>query len=699
MDVVDTRADVAGVGRVDEDAEELGVRLAVLDRENIGVKSSDGVEEVLELGVAEVGVNLGGVLDTSGGELESLDSPVEVGSAFLAGAEGQTLTEGRLIDLDDVDAGLLEVDNLIAESQGELLSLDRLVNVVTGERPPQAGDGASKHTLHGLLGDADSVLALLDGHRSRARDVTDDDRGTHAARTVALDPGVGGEGIAVHTLTEELDHVVTLRLTVNVDVEVKLILDLDVVLNLLLDELVVLSLSDFTLGELVTLDTDVLGLRERADSGGGEERKVELLLLLLNTGRELRLARVVLLDNLGLPVLDLRVVGAARGSASLHGLSVGLKLLADGGRALSDGLGDDGDLDSLLAGEGEPVSDLGVQLLLAGESVRGVEKRAGGSDNDALLAELLDGGLNGLDGALEVGLPDVTAIDNTGRKDGLGAKGTNHGFKLLGVANKVDVKSVDVLGDSLKVVDDVSEVCGEDKLGNLGAKAGKLLVCGLEGSLGLLREVEDEDRLVDLNSLSASFLELGEELLVDGEKLLEEVDGVNRLATVGLAKSQEADGTNENRAGLDASILSLLELTDSLGAVNQGEGLVVLKSGLDVVVVGVEPLDHLETGDVNAILLVATAHGEVLVDGVEAILGVAFGNSLERGSVSMNHSRCESWSAYPEVLDVGKDLVIESKVVAGDDIDTSILLDLPVGKAKALGLGEEVGLRDLAAPV
>jgi hypothetical protein len=65
----------------------------------------------------------------------------------------------------------------------------------------------------------------------------------------------------------------------------------------------------------------------------------------------------------------------------------------------------------------------------------------------------------------------------------------------------------------------------------------------------------------------------------------------------------------------------------------------------------------------------------------------------------MNHSRCESWSAYPEVLDVGKDLVIESKVVAGDDIDTSILLDLPVGKAKALGLGEEVGLRDLAAPV
>ena len=44
-------------------------------------------------------------------------------------------------------------------------------------------------------------------------------------------------------------------------------------------------------------------------------------------------------------------------------------------------------------------------------------------------------------------------------------------------------------------------------------------------------------------------------------------------------------------------------------------------------------------------------------------------------------------------------MVIESEVVAGNDIDTSILLDLPVGKTKPLGLGKEIGLGDLSAPV
>lgn len=55
--------------------------------------------------------------------------------------------------------------------------------------------------------------------------------------------------------------------------------------------------------------------------------------------------------------------------------------------------------------------------------------------------------------------------------------------------------------------------------------------------------------------------------------------------------------------------------------------------------------------------------------------------------------------AYPEVLDVGEDLVVEREVIAGNDINASILLDVPVLKTKPLGLGEEVGLRQLPAPV
>ena len=577
-----------------------------------------------------MGVDLGRVLDTSGGEAESLDGPVEVGLTLLAGAEGQTLTEGRLVDLDDVDASLLEVDDLVAEGQSELLGLDGLVDVVTGERPPQAGDGAGKHALHGLLGDGDGELGLLDRHGSRAGDVTDDDGRSDAAGAVALDPGVGGEDVAVEALAEVLHHVVALGLAVDVDVEVELLLDLDVGLDLLLDELLVLSLGDLALGQLVALDADLLGLGEGADGGGGEQRKVELLLLGGNSVGELGLAVVVLGGDLALALLDCGVVGAARGGAGLDRLGVGGELLRDGGGALSQRLGDDGDLGGLLDGEGEPVGDLGVELLLAGESVGGVEEGGRGGDDDTVLAELLDGSLGDLDGSLEVGLPDVASVDDTGREDRLGAEGLNDGLELLGVADEVDVDGVDVLGDSLQVVHDVTEVGGEHQLGDLVAESGELLVGRLEGSLGLGGEVVDEDGLVDLDRLGASLLQLGEQLLVDGEEAVKKVDGVDGLATVGLGQVEEGHGSDEDGAGDDAGLLGLEELGNSLGLGGELEDLLLLEGGLDVVVVGVKPLDHLQGGDIYTALLVATAHGEVFVDGVEVGARVPLRDGLGR---------------------------------------------------------------------
>ncbi|KAI6768810.1 hypothetical protein HG531_010999 [Fusarium graminearum] len=623
VDVVDTRSDVAGILRVDKDTEELGIGLAVLNGEDIGIKSSDGVEEVLEFRVTEVRVDLSGILDTSGGEAESLDSPLEVGVTLLTGAEGKTLTESGLIDLDDIDAGLLKVDDLVTEGKSKLLSLDGLVDIVTGERPSKASDGTS----------------------------------------------VCGESVTLESLTEELNHVVTLRLTVDKDIEVKLLLDFDVLLDLLLNEAVVLLNGDLTLGELVSLDSDLLGLGERSNGGGGEEGEVQLLLLLADTGSELALALVVLLGDLGLTVLDLRIVGAGRVSTSLDRLGVSLELLADGGRALGDGLGNESNLRCLLSSEREPVGNLGVQLLLAGKSVRGVEERAGGGGNDTVLAELLDSGLDNLDGTLQVGLPDVTSIDDTGREDGVGANGTEDLVKLLRVADKVDVETVDVLGEEVKVVDDVTEVGGENDLGDLVAKAGELLIGGLESILGLLGKIEDKNRLVNLDGLGTSLLQLSEELLIDGEELLEKVDRVDLLVTVGLAEVKERDRANKDGAGADASILGLLEVSNSLGALSELEGLAVLEGGLDVVVVRVEPLDHLQRGDIDTLLLVTTAHGEVLVNGVKAILGVSLGNGLEE-----------------VILDLVEDVVVESKVVAGDDVDTGILLDLPVSKAETLGL-------------
>ena len=48
---------------------------------------------------------------------------------------------------------------------------------------------------------------------------------------------------------------------------------------------------------------------------------------------------------------------------------------------------------------------------------------------------------------------------------------------------------------------------------------------------------------------------------------------------------------------------------------------------------------------------------------------------------------------------MGENLVVESEVIAGNNIDAGLLLDVPVLKTQSLGLSEEVSLRDLAAPV
>lgn len=55
--------------------------------------------------------------------------------------------------------------------------------------------------------------------------------------------------------------------------------------------------------------------------------------------------------------------------------------------------------------------------------------------------------------------------------------------------------------------------------------------------------------------------------------------------------------------------------------------------------------------------------------------------------------------AYVEHLNVVKDVVVVRKVVAWDDIDAGILLDLPVLETEPLTLGEEVISGQLAAPV
>ena len=54
---------------------------------------------------------------------------------------------------------------------------------------------------------------------------------------------------------------------------------------------------------------------------------------------------------------------------------------------------------------------------------------------------------------------------------------------------------------------------------------------------------------------------------------------------------------------------------------------------------------------------------------------------------------------YTNVNGMSKNLIVQGEIVAGNDIDTGIFLNLPVFLAQASSLGEKVRLRELARPV
>ena len=78
MDVVDTGTNLVGVAVLPECMEQLHVTLRELDRDDIGIESLDGGEDVTKVGVAEVGVGLCGIGHTSGGEFEGVHSPLQI---------------------------------------------------------------------------------------------------------------------------------------------------------------------------------------------------------------------------------------------------------------------------------------------------------------------------------------------------------------------------------------------------------------------------------------------------------------------------------------------------------------------------------------------------------------------------------------------------------------------------------------------
>jgi hypothetical protein len=367
----------------------------------------------------------------------------------------------------------------------------------------------------------------------------------------------------------------------NKDVNLELLLLLNTEGDLLLDEVMVGGSINLTLGVFGTGKTNLLGLGEGADSGGGEGREgVGLVLLDLASGEDVAAAELVRDD--GIEALADGRVGSVGGDATgLDGVGIGGQFSLDRVDTVVQGMGEDVDLLALLLRVCEPVEELGVlggEALLESEGDRGMQERARWSDEDALRAKGSDSSLGELEGSGQVGLPDVTTIDQTEGEDlGLADLGNNV-LELLGGADKIDVETSNTrVLDEGDVVSDAAKVGGDQdfELGDSGGQAG---VGGAEVGNDGGRDIEGKDGFVDLDPIGTGGGELGKELLIDGEDLGEKSNEVEASRVLGgLSEEEEGDGAEDDGAGVDAEGLGLVELLDGLDVGAEVEGLVGLE--------------------------------------------------------------------------------------------------------------------------
>src|SRR5690606_8036301 len=112
-------------------------------------------------------------------------------------AQRQALAERRLIDLDNADASRFQIRHLIADRQRQLPGLLLAADILPRKRPHQHGHRTGQHALHYLVGLLLGIADPVHSHGFGATQITKDDGGFDAARTIALHPAEPGKGIAI----------------------------------------------------------------------------------------------------------------------------------------------------------------------------------------------------------------------------------------------------------------------------------------------------------------------------------------------------------------------------------------------------------------------------------------------------------------------------------------------------------------------
>ncbi len=279
----------------------------------------------------------------------------------------------------------------------------------------------------------------------------------------------------------------------------------------------------------------------------------------------------------------------------------------------------------------------------------------------------------------QVAAPDVAAIDQAQRQHLVGRQAVEDGRVLLGRTYQVDVQAIDrQVGGQAQVVFQAAEV-GGDQL--LQWRPLKDVVDALVGILPVLRQVQGQDRLIDLHPFHALGSQAVENLVIQRQQAVEQLQLVE-IATLGLAQPQVGQRADHHRFDRVAQGLGFCHFFEQLLPA-QGELLVGGEFWDQVVVVGIEPLGHFlgVRAAAAAVTHGATGHGEQGLQGWPGSVVAA-----------------ETLRDHAEGQRVGEHLVVPGEVADRQQFDAGVFLHLPVAGTQLATDGAQAGFVEFTLP-
>ena len=196
--------------------------------------------------------------------------------------------------------------------------------------------------------------------------------------------------------------------------------------------------------------------------------------------------------------------------------------------------------------------------------------------------------IEAIDHGRQIGFPDVAAVDHAHRQHLGRGQPVDHLRQLIAPSHAIDMHAGhrQFHGDQ-QVFTQGAEVAGEQQL---DARAVQCVIGALERGAPLDRQIEREDRLVNLHPFHPLRFQPQQNLRVDRQQAVQQVEPVE-VGGFFLAQPEETERTDQYGLGVKSGHLRFANFVEQPVFV-QRKPRIRLELGHQVVIVGIEPLGH-----------------------------------------------------------------------------------------------------------